>query len=107
MKFTPEEKTEAYNYAIKRINMSSLSPSPFGLYVCPILKLFMVRHKNYGLREDTTIEDEFIESFPEFVKQKPIGKDMNGGWWPLYPVLGKQDRIEALQRAIELCKTNN
>jgi hypothetical protein len=69
---------------------SSFNPATVG--VCEFLKEFSKDHDTFQ-----------IEEFPEFVKQIPkIPKNGQFGFW--WPIHDKKVRLEALSKAIDLCK---
>lgn len=89
MTLTPEQKIEAYTYAMLAI----VSEENYG--VCPALW-------DWGCENKVFPND--YRSYPEFEKQKPKNTRPHYYWWRYGAV---HPRLLALERAIEMVKNLN
>lgn len=93
MTLTPQQKIEAYTYA-----MLELQQCP-NAAVCLLLQ-YWLNEWEFGYPSDL---DPATSYFPEFLAQKPQGCPKSHLWWPDGAV---HPRLLALERAIEMVKNN-
>lgn len=88
MKFTPEQRIEAYEYASDNLALGRN-------YICNELIRWV---RKYTMEKEV----DFAADFPEFWAQRP--KDASYAWWPTNNESYRQQRIGVLNKAIALAK---